>query len=150
MAELEKVGVPTVAFVARTFERDWQASAGVFGVKDLPWATIRRPFVGLDAEDIHPLVDAAFDTLVQRLTQPMRSREMEEGAAQADVIALEGDDRYAALEAMNRMFLEEGWGDGFPLWAPTRERVDEMLRGTKRSPSETVAVLAPGKGIATV
>jgi hypothetical protein len=48
------------------------------------------------------------------------------------------------------MFLDQGWGDGFPLWAPTRERVDAMLRGTKRAPSETVVVLAPGKGLATV
>jgi hypothetical protein len=46
--------------------------------------------------------------------------------------------------------LDQGWGDGFPLWAPTRERVDAMLRGTKRAPSETVVVLAPGKGLATV
>ena len=151
MAELEKVGVPTVAFVAQTFERDWQASAKVFGVKELPWVTVRRPFVGLDAEDIHPLVDAAFDTLVQRLTQPMTQKAAEEERAQqAELITIEAEDRYAALERMNRMFLEQGWSDGFPLWAPTRERVDEMLRGTKRSPAEIVVVLDPGKGLATV
>ena len=151
MSELEKVGVPTVAFVAQTFERDWQASAKVFGAKELPWVTVPRPFVGLDAEDIQPFVDAAFDTLVQRLTQPMTHKAAEEERAQqAELITLEADDRYAALERMNRMFLEQGWSDGFPLWAPTRARVDEMLRGTKRSPAETVVVLAPGKGLATV
>src|SRR5512140_1830216 len=120
MAELEKVGVPTVAFVARSFEKDWQASAKVFGVKELPWATVPRPIVGLTAEDIHPLVDAAFDTLVKRLTQPMaREASEEEAAPLGDVIAIEGEDRYAALEQMNHMFLDQGWGDGFPLWAPT-------------------------------
>jgi len=151
MAELEKVGVPTVAFVARSFEKDWQASARVFGVKGLPWATVPRPLVGLDAEDIYPLVDAAFDTLVRRLTEPMKQEASEEIAApSAEIIAIEGEDRYDALEHMNRMFLDQGWGDGFPLWAPTRERVDAMLRGTKRAASQTVAVLAPGKGLATV
>ena len=151
MAELEKVGVPTVAFVAQSFEKDWQASARVFGVKALPWATVARPFVGLDAEDICPLVDAAFDTLVKRLTEPMAQEASEEKTApSAEIIAIEGEDRYDALEHMNRMFLDQGWGHGFPLWAPTRERVDAMLRGTKRAPSQTIAVLAPGKGLATV
>ena len=151
MAELEKVGVPTVAFVAQTFEKDWQASAKVFGVKELPYAVVPRPFVGLAAEDIHPLVDAAFNTLVKRLTQPMAHKAAEEKSVHpAELIAIEGEDRYAALEHMNRMFLDQGWGDGFPLWAPTRERVDAMLRGTKSAPSQTVAVLAPGKGLATV
>lgn len=151
MAELEKAGVPTVAFVAQTFERDWQASARVFGLRELPWATVRRPFVGLVAEDIHPLVDAAFDTLVDRLTKPLTSPSATDGDARAaDIIEIDGDDRYAALERMNQMFVEQGISDGFPLWASTRDRVDLMLRATRRSPTETVAVLAPGKGIATV
>src|SRR5450759_1453702 len=98
MAEMEKVGVPTVAFVARSFEKDWQASARVFGVKELPWTTVPRPIVGLTAEDIHPLVDAAFDTLVKRLTQPMAHEAVEEKAVQTEVIAIEAEDRYAALE----------------------------------------------------
>jgi hypothetical protein len=150
MAELEKAGVPTVAFVAQTFERDWQASARVFGFKDLPAASVRRPLVGLDANDINPLVEAAFETLVQRLTQPMGQHAPEESAPASELITLEAEDRYAALERMNAMFLENGWSDGFPLWPPTRERVDEMLAGTKRAASQTVAVLAPGKGIASV
>ena len=111
MAELEKVGVPTVAFVARSFEKDWQASAKVFGVKELPWVTVPRPFVGLDAEDIHPHVDAAFDALVKMLTEPMAQKVAEEERVHpAEVIAIEGEDRYDALERMNRMFLDQGWG----------------------------------------
>lgn len=143
MAELEKAGVPTVAFVVQTFEEDWRTSAKVFGLKALPYVLVPRPFVGLAAEDIRPHVDAAFEKLVEKLTQSAPEAAEEEPVRSADVIAVEGVDPYDAFERMNRMFLGEGWGDGFPLWAPTRERVDAMLRGTRRAADQVVAVLAP-------
>ena len=151
MAELEKAGVPTVALVARDFVKDWQHSAPVFGVKELPRAVVPRPFVGLKAEDIYPHVEAVFDDIVKLLTAPMAQEVTEaEGVQQAEVIAVEGEDAYLAFENMNRMFLVQGWGDGFPLWAPMRERVDAMLKGTQREPGQVVATLAPGLGLATV
>ena len=151
MAELEKAGVPTVAFVAQSFEENFQASAQVFGVKELPKVIVPRPLVGLEAEDIYPYVEASFEALVKTLTQPITPEVAEdEREHAAETISIDGDDRYDALEHMNRMFLEQGWSDGFPLWAPTRERVDAMLKGTRRTPEEVVAVLAPGGGLATV
>jgi hypothetical protein len=146
---LEKAGVPTVTFVARDFVQDWLHSAPLFGVTELPRVVVSHPFAGLKAKDIEPQVDAVFDELVKRLTVPMAQEGVEE-AQPAEVISIEGKDRYEALERMNRMFLDQGWGDGFPLWAPTRERVDAMLKGTRRAPGQVVAVLAPGMGMATV
>ena len=150
MAELEKAGVPTVGIVDRTFEKNWQASSKVFGVKVLRKLLVPRPLVGLKPEDVHPFVDAVFEELVSALTAPMEAESSEATADSTDIIVIEGEDRYAALEKMNRQFLDRGWGDGFPLWAPTRERVDEMLRGTSRPPSHVVATLSPGMGLATV
>lgn len=43
---------------------------------------------------------------------------------------------------------EAGWTDGLPVIPPTSELVDEMLGG--RSPGEIVAVLGPGRGVATM
>ena len=150
MAELEKAGVPTVGIVDRTFEKNWQASSRVFGVKVLRKLLVPRPLVGLKPEDVHPFVDAVFEELVSALTAPMEAESSDVTADSTDIIVIEGEDRYAALEKMNRQFLDLGWGDGFPLWAPTRERVDEMLRGTSRAPSHVVATLSPGMGLATV
>lgn len=150
MAELEKAGVPTVGIVDRTFERNWQASSKVFGVKVLRKLLVPRPLVGLTAEDVYPYVDAVFEELVRSLTEPMANESVEAVTELSEIITIEGEDRYAALENMNRLFLERGWGDGFPLWAPTRERVDAMLAGTRKSPSYLVAVLSPGMGQATV
>jgi hypothetical protein len=155
MAELEKVGIPTVTFVARDFLKDWQHSAPVFGVEHLPHVIVPHPFIGLDAGDIQPHVDAAFDSLVKMLREPAvpaagKSEKAPATPAQSDIIAVEGDDPYVAFQRMNRMFLDEGWGDGFPLWAPTRKAVDEMLAGTRKSPDHVMAILAPGFGVATV
>lgn len=151
MAELEKAGVPTVAFVARDFVKTWQRGAPTFGVAKLSPVVVPRPFVGMRAADIDPHVEAALDEIVRQLTAPM-AREIAEEEAEhsAEIIAIEGKDALLALDRMNRMFLDRGWGDGFPLAAPTRKRVDAMLAGTRRAPEQVVAVLDPGKGIATV
>ena len=142
--------MPTVTFLAKDFVKDWLHSAPLFGVKELPSVIVPRPFVGLEAVDIEPQVDAVFDELVQRLTVPIAQEGAVGEAQPAEVISIEGKDRYEAQERMNRMFLDQCWGDGFPLWAPTRERVDAMLKGTQRAPGQVVAVLAPGMGMATV
>ena len=151
MAELEKAGVPTVSFVAQDFVKDWRHSAPLFGIKELAQVVVPRPFVGMQAGDVYPHADAAFEGLVKMLTDPI-TREVtdDETVHQAEVISIDGAGEYAVLKRMNRLFLDQGWGDGFPLWAPTREQVDEMLRGTRRAPDEVVAVLDPGKGRATV
>lgn len=52
-------------------------------------------------------------------------------------------------EAIYALFESRGWGDGLPLVAPTRERVDAMLAGDPGDPQEVLAVLAPRAGVAT-
>lgn len=54
------------------------------------------------------------------------------------------------LEAINRLYRERRWGDGLPIIPPTTERVERMLRATRRSRDEIVASIAPGYGAATV
>jgi hypothetical protein len=155
MAELEKAGLPTVAFVAQDFLKDWNHSSPVFGVQQLPRVVVPRPFIGLDPSDIHPDVDAAYDTLENMLLKPMEAVQEEKSAAHSagvssDLISVDGEDAYVAFQRMNALFLKEGWGDGFPLWAPTREAVEAMVQGTRRTRDDVVAVLAPGFGSATV
>ncbi len=54
------------------------------------------------------------------------------------------------VTAFNRVCRERRWSDGLPVVAPTRERVEQMFSGTRRTPQETVAKLAPAFGAATV
>ena len=39
---------------------------------------------------------------------------------------------------LQRLFLERGWTDGFPIVLPTKEREREMLTGTSHAPDEVV------------
>ncbi len=54
------------------------------------------------------------------------------------------------LEAINRLYRERRWSDGLPVVPPTVERVERMLRHTRRPREEIVARVAPGFGAATV
>ena len=54
------------------------------------------------------------------------------------------------IDAFNRLLVERHWSDGLPAVPPTRERVERMLKHTRRAPSEVVATVAPAFGEATV
>ena len=47
-------------------------------------------------------------------------------------------------------FLEKEWSDGFPVVTPTEERVQWMLKGTRRKPDEVVGHVPPAGEAATV
>ncbi|MBI4192042.1 MAG: hypothetical protein HY525_16065 [Betaproteobacteria bacterium] len=63
----------------------------------------------------------------------------------AELIAVAND-----CHEINKLYRARRWGDGLPVIPPTVERVDEMLRHTRRTPQEVVAAVAPGFGEATV
>jgi hypothetical protein len=52
-------------------------------------------------------------------------------------------------ESIYAYFEERGWGDGLPLVAPTKERVEAMLAGDGGDPDELLGVLSPRAGLAT-
>ena len=51
---------------------------------------------------------------------------------------------------LHELFHQRGWGDGLPIIAPTRNRVEEMLSISEGlDPDEIIATLPPRSGIAT-
>ena len=54
------------------------------------------------------------------------------------------------FDEINELFYRRGWTDGLPVVPPTPERVVNMLRGADFSPEDTVAVLDPMGGKATI
>ncbi len=177
MVELERRRVPTVIFTAEAFVPDAQQSAQTFGLAGLPLAVVPLPFTNQSAESIRKMVDACFGEVIAGLTQtvkgpaafsgrpgiaegPFRISECgPQGCELGPHIGLRlsdenlifaGEDLLGAWETMNRQFLAYGWGDGFPLVPPTPRAVEEMLRGTSRSPDALIAELEPGFGKATV
>jgi hypothetical protein len=150
MVEVERRGVPTVLFTAKTFVHDAQRSAASFGLPGLPLAVVPLPFTNQRPEDIHRMVDDSFDQVLAGLTRDVEVVERSEAPTVEEALAYEGADLLDAWERMNRDFLQRGWSDGFPLVAPTRAALEAMLRGTRRGAGDVIATLEPGFGLATV
>jgi hypothetical protein len=150
MVELERRGVPTVFFTARTFVHDARRSAASFGLPGLPIAVVPMPFTNRRPEAIHRMAEGAFEEVLAGLTREVEAPASAERPAVEARLTYRGADLLAAWDEMNRDFLRRGWGDGFPLVAPTERAVDAMLKGTRRAPGDVVATLEPGFGLATV
>lgn len=71
-----------------------------------------------------------------------------DGARQ--MIAVEGASVEDALARANDLMLARLWGDGLPLWPPTRARVDWILRGAARPRAEVLGAFPPRGGVTTV
>jgi len=79
-----------------------------------------------------------FDALVQGLTAP----KPKEKAAAAPRSRNPADIVFAgSLYEINDYFTQQEWTDGLPVFAPTRERVDEFLAYCDRAPDEEIAIL---------
>ena len=150
MVELERRGVPTVFFTARTFVHDAQRSAASFGLPGLPIAIVPTPFTNQRPEDIHRMAEQAFDQVRVGLMSEVETPLPVSRPAVQTRLTYHGSDLLAAWDEMNRDFLRRGWGDGFPIVAPTERAVEAMLRGTRRAPGDVIATLEPGFGLATV
>ncbi|MBU6424312.1 MAG: hypothetical protein KGQ88_09780, partial [Chloroflexi bacterium] len=151
MIEFEKRGVPTVAFVARGFEHDAARSAKSFGLEGLPFAVAESTFTSHTADDIRAMVNACFDDLERGLRRaPATAAPATVVRPSEEWLSFDGADTLAALDALNERSIEGGWGDGFPVVPPTKDRLERMLAGTTRAHDAVVAVLEPGFGVATV
>ena len=51
---------------------------------------------------------------------------------------------------VNKLFAKRKWSLSLPIIPPTVDRVREMLKGTKRAPSEVLWVVPPRQGMLTV
>jgi len=53
-------------------------------------------------------------------------------------------------EAINDLFIQNGWSDGLPIIPPTEEAVERMLAGINRDPADVVATIPPRWAEATI
>jgi hypothetical protein len=151
MVELERRGIPTVFFTAKTFVHDAQRSAASFGLPGLPLAVLPMPVTNQRPGDVHAMVDGSIEQVITGLTRPVEAvTESHDLPAADEQLVYRGEDLLAAWDALQADFLTRGWSDGFPLVAPTRRAVDAMLAGTRRAPGDVIATLEPGFGLGTV
>ena len=97
---------------------------------------------------IRPNVLPLIDQLIDGLVKPLTDKEMEAPHSIANVYA--DQTCTGTLEEVNQQFYANGWTTGLPVIPPTREAVDEMMRGTDLPADHVVAELPPMLGKATV
>ena len=80
----------------------------------------------------------------QNITRPRSAGQFPKTRTESVPVKSDGFDE------INELFYRRGWTDGLPIIPPTPERVEHMLRGADFSPEDTIAVLDPMGGKATI
>ncbi len=154
-AYMEKCGKPTVmAVVPRTY------SAGLRGVKARCVPGLRvmafQPevldiFGRSDLEQTERNMGAGTEQFVKELlaglTAPLTDEEITPTPASQ---ALATRTFEGTPDEISDLFYSYGWTNGTPMKMPTREAVDQMLRGTDLPADYVVAKIPPMMGLATV
>jgi len=154
-AYMEKLGKPTAMLVMpRTMPTALRGckAMGVPGLRTFaydPHVDVINAHVdqdGVDAAMADSIVELT-DKLVDALTEPLTAEEAEPTLPEQDYARriYEGTSRQ-----ISREFYRLGFTNGQPIEIPTREAVDEMLRGTDLPADHVVGYLPPKMGAATV
>ena len=153
-AFIESLGKPALLLAKHQYLSSAQKGAASRGYPGLRIVTYDGPgFVpnGVDCDDwtrktYGPTIAGLLPDILDRLTAPLSSAE------QQPPIPTDWSDVTftGTLNACNDWLYAHGWTNGTPVVPPTREAVDEMLRGTDLPPDYVVAELPPMRGKATV
>lgn len=169
---LEKRGIPGVYIVDQPFVADVRVTCEKEGMPGLRRVNVPHPAGDISEDDLPDVMRK----VVAALTRPASDGERDDsspsekespffpmfhgtqdvpfeentddadGPGGAQRIAITG-----TLEEVQDFFDENGWTDGLPIVPPTRERIDEMLRGTSHSPQEVVTrAMLPEDWLVTV
>lgn len=155
VAYIEKLGIPTVTLADPEFVNTARRGAHVRDVPNLRIVTTPMHDLSIlsDLGDnvvetiVQPAAESAIEDIIVAMTAPLTDQEKE---------SHEKDSYYANatftgdINQVNSWLYRHGWTNGSPAIPPTRDAVDEMLRGTDLPPDYVVAELPPMLGKATV
>ena len=147
---LEKRGVASVSIASKGFEGDCEATGSAFGMPNIRYVVVPRVYNALTteqaAEQSRPLVEK----IIRMLTVEDADNVSVLEGGEAAQLAFTGSDPFEVLDNFNAFYLSKDWGDGYPLLAPTVERVERLLSGLQANRDDLVCFLPPGMGHATV
>ena len=142
------MGVPTVTIVTDQFVTLARGTQKSQGLTDMCFVTVPHPIGMLPKEQVDAKVDAAFGDIVKAATQWQPVKEKE--AAQESPYPAKTFKFTGTYADVNKLFAKRKWSLSLPIIPPTVDRVREMLKGTKRAPSEVLWVVPPRQGMLTV
>ena len=154
-AYMEQMGKPTVMVtnsrVASAAQRGLKA-CGVPALRSLrfempPDAIFGRASLEEVARQMGDRLGGLVDEIVKALTAPLTEEEAHPTAPQQ---AYATSTFTGTAQEISRLFYRNGWTNGAPIDMPTREAVDEMIRGSGLPGDYVVGYLPPMMGCATV
>lgn len=147
-SEVEKLGIPTVTVVTNQFLSLAKSTVKSTGIPEMAFVEVEHPVGMIPLEEVNAKADKAFPGIMTMATN-WKPTAVAAAAAKPPYPA----ERFkfkGTYESLNKMFAERGWSLGLPIYPPTVEAVQAMLKGTKRSPGEVVWVVPPRQGQLTV
>src|SRR5262249_37140503 len=145
---LETLGIPTVTLTREDFVGVMtNAVAGLGLAPDAAMVTFPIAMF-LPGSDISP-VEARKHEFYEGLTR-WRSAFSRDGSGEAPMIRVQAQSVEDAFARANHLMLANRWGDGLPVWPPTRERVDWILRGAVLPRRQVIGTFPPRGGVTTV
>jgi hypothetical protein len=148
---IEAAGVPTVSVHAPAFAGVVRSVTRANGLPTIRQAYVPRTIMGRTPAELRAFLDQN-DPVNQRplmpeiiggLTDPLTDEDLEGISFERTTPRLVEPDTEDALQAL---FIRNGWTDFLPIVLPTEERVARMLTGTSHRPDEVVGQLRPTSG----
>jgi hypothetical protein len=144
-----------VLITAKGLEANAKFNARAAGLEDLQQVVIPVAAVPLasEVEELGQLGKQTAEAVIEAiLGESVSSAEPTEPEEETEerVLTFSGDNYGAAVEGMEKYFLQHRWSDGFPLVPPTQEAVDRMLEGTELPRDHVVGLVEPEGAAATL
>ena len=152
---LENLGVPGASVCVDSLIKQRRAHAETGGMPTVRVVTVpaMEYFKAKSSQELmNDVAAAAFDDIVKALTAPLteEEREVEDFSYDYSSKKFTGSTYSQAYEKFLQYCADNFIGDGLPLVPPTREAVDEMLKGTSYPPDKVIGLMEPRLGFATV
>jgi len=141
----ESVGVPTSSLCCEGFLGQAKTTSVGLGFPNLPVACVPGH---VDVQSEQHLFDnvcnVTVDQVIQNLTGDIPVAVQAKDPAPDDIVFS------GSFEAVNRLFIENGWSDGLPIVPPTKAKISEFLGFTDYDGDHVIGRLLPDNRLATV
>jgi hypothetical protein len=141
----EEIGVPSSTLVCEGFLGLAGASSVGLGMPNMPVALVPG-HTGVQSDEVlrRNVMNVTLDRVIDNLMRPPSEALIEDEPGARDIVFK------GSFEDVNEYFEAQELSDGLPIVPPTRDKVEEFLRHTDRSPDEVLGVLLPDNRAATV
>ncbi|MBI3044430.1 MAG: hypothetical protein HYY78_16535 [Betaproteobacteria bacterium] len=153
--EAAKQGVAVIIIGSTPFLPLARAQLKALGGPEIPIAEIPHPFSTIGRDEVRRVAEDCIERISRLALGNTDSTPAAHGEG-CDTARTNGASRVREITmpedvvAFNRECELRRWTDGLPAIPPLRRRVEWMLSGTRRTPGETIARVAPGFGVASV